>query len=279
MKGDAGGVIRTWLITGCGSGFGRLLAERALARGDRVVATARRVAALAPLAQAHPGTALCAAMDVTDPASVRAALAAAVERFGRIDVLVNNAGFGMQAAVEEASDAQVRAMFEVNMFGALDVIRAALPQLRAQGAGHIVNISSVGGRTSAPLIGLYSASKFAIEGLSMGLAMELAPFGIKVTAVEPGAFATGFAGAVQGPDRREPAYRALHEQLDAVLADLHFADAAGCVEAILRAVDDPDPPRQLIAGGMAYAAVEAVMAQQAREMAAWRAVSEAADRD
>jgi len=272
-------VENVWLISGCSSGFGRLLAEKALARGDKVAVTARNVDAIAAIGAAHGERALCLAMDVVDPHSVRRALDAAFDRFGRIDIVVNNAGFGLQAAVEEPSDTQIRAMFEVNFFGALDVIRAALPRLRAQGAGHIVNISSVGGRTSAPLIGLYSASKFAIEGLSTGLAMELAPFGIKVTTIEPGAFATGFARAVQGADRSVEAYRPMHDQMDALLADLRFADPAGCVDAILKIVDDPDPPRQFIAGGHARAMVEAAMAAQAQDMDGWRALSDAADRD
>jgi len=272
------GMGRTWLITGCGSGFGRLLAKKALSRGDRVVVTARRIRTIEALAGQYPTSALCLAMDVADAASVRPAIATAFERFGHIDILVNNAGFGLQVALEEASDAQIRALFDVNFFGALEVIRAALPQLRAQGSGHIINISSVGGRTSAPLIALYSASKYALEGLSLGLGMELASFGIKVTTIEPGAFDTGFARAVQPPEIRKVAYQALHDQFDALLADVHFADPAGCVDAILHVVDHPDPPRQFIAGSHAYAAVEAAIAEQCREMERWRVISEAADR-
>lgn len=266
-----------WLITGCSSGFGRGLAQQALARGDRVALTARDPAKLRDLAGQYGDAALALELDVTKPQTVRAALAATLDRFGRLDILVNNAGFGMQAAAEEASDAQTRAMFDVNFFGPLDVIRAALPALRAQGHGHIINISSVGGRTSAPLIGLYSASKFALEGLSMGLAMELAPFGLKVTSIEPGAFATGFAGAVQSADGRLDAYRDMHAQLEDVLSGLHFADPAGCVAAILAIAGTPEPPVQFIAGGHAVGIVEAVMAGQKAEIDKWRTVSEAAD--
>ena len=253
---------RTWLITGCSSGFGRLLAQRALERGDRVALTARNPAMLAALAGQYGNAALCLPLDVTRPETIRSALGEVFERFGRLDILVNNAGYGLQAAAEEASDAQTRAMFEVNFFGPLDVIRAALPGLRAQGGGHIINISSVGGRTTAPLIGLYSASKFALEGLSLSLAMELAPFGIKVTSIAPGAFATGFAGAVQSAGAKLDAYRQQHAMLDTILADLHFADPAGCVEAILAIAGADEPPRQLIAGSHAVSAVEAVMADQ-----------------
>lgn len=270
---------KTWLITGCSSGFGQNLAQAALARGDNVAATARRPETLSGLCNGYPETAMALELDVTRPETVRSAIDAAVERFGRIDVVVNNAGYGLQSAVEEATEAQIRDMFEVNVFGPLNVIRAVLPQLRGQGSGHIVNVSSVGGRSAAPLISLYSSTKFAIEGLSAGLAMELEPFGIKVTVIEPGAFDTGFAGAVRLPDTVLEPYREVHEATHALLAGMEFADPAGCVEAILTAVDAEDPPRQLIAGGHAYDIVEQVMAGQLEEMRRWKPVSKAADAD
>lgn len=269
---------RVWLITGCSSGFGKVLGQKALERGDRVAVTARHPATLAHFREAFGDRALPLRLDVTDPAQVRAAVADAVAAFGRIDVLVNNAGYGLQCAAEEASDAQIRELFEVNFFGALDLIRAALPQMREQGGGaHIVNISSVGGRLSAPLIALYSASKWALEGLSLGLAAELAGFGIKVTAIEPGAFATGFADAVQPPEARLDAYAGAHAFTESMLADMVYADPAGCADAILAAVDAPEPPRQLAVGGQAYAWVEQAVASQAEELAKWQATSVAAD--
>ena len=269
--------MTNWLITGCSTGFGRVLAEKALARGDRVAATARRPETLAALAQQYPDTALCLELDVTRPDTIASAIAAARDRFGRIDVVVNNAGFGVQGAVEEVSDAQIHELFAVNVFGVIDVIRAALPTLREQGGGHIVNVTSVGGRTSVPLVALYSACKFAVEGLSMGLAMELEPFGIKVTTVAPGAFATNFANRVEPPASRLPAYDATHDAINSVLEGMAYADPAGCVDLILQVVDAAEPPRQIVAGGFALSAVEQVMTAQMEEMKAWRAVSEAAD--
>lgn len=275
MAGDCSGKV--WLITGCSSGFGRLLAEKALLRGDKVVVTARDHAMIREFSDRFGAAALCLRLDITDPASVRAALAAAFEQFGRIDILVNNAGFGIQAAVEEPGDAQIRHMFEVNFFGALDVIRAALPRLRQQNGAHIVNISSVAGRISAPLIALYSASKFAIEGLSWGLGLELAPFGIKVTTIEPGAFDTGFAAAVRLPDAELPAYADAHAFTREILGGMKFSGPGGCIETIFLAVDAPTPPRQLVAGGLAHSMVEQALADQVREMAEWREISIAAD--
>ena len=154
---------------------------------------------------------------------------------------------------------------------------APLAFLREQGGGNIVNITSVGGRMSVPLIGLYSATKFAIEGLSLGLAMELEPFGIKVTTVAPGAFATNFANRVEKPANRLAAYDPTHQAIEGMLAGMEYADPAGCVELIMRVVDDPEPPRQIIAGGFAYSAVEQVLDGQITEMKKWRPVSEAAD--
>ncbi len=269
---------KSWLITGCSTGFGRVLAEKALARGDRVAVTARRKDAIADLCAQYPDTAICLELDVTDSDSVQAALDTAFDTFGRIDVLVNNAGYGIQGAVEEVSEDQIEQLFAVNVFGVLTVTRAALPKLREQGGAHIVNITSVGGRTAAPLISLYSSAKFAVEGLSMGLAMELAPFGIKVTAVEPGAFATNFAKRVEQPANRLPAYDEAHDQINALLADHVFADPAGCAELILKVVEAEEPPKQIIAGGFAWQVVEQTMQAQSDEMQKWRAVSEAADK-
>jgi NAD(P)-dependent dehydrogenase (short-subunit alcohol dehydrogenase family) len=270
---------KNWLITGCSTGFGRALAEKALARGDRVAVTARRTESISGLCAQYPETALCLALDVTDSDSVGKAVDAAFSAFDRIDVLVNNAGYGIQGAVEEVSEEQIRQLFEVNVFGVLNVIRAALPTLREQGAGHIVNVTSVGGRTSAPLISLYSSTKFAVEGLSTGLAMELAPFGIKVTAVEPGAFATNFAKRVEQPANRIAAYDPTHDQINAMLADFEYADPTGCAELMLRVVDDPDPPKQIVAGAFAWSVIEQTLQSQAGELRKWREASEAADKN
>src|SRR5690606_14138917 len=175
---------------------------------------------------------------------------------------------GLQGAVEEASDAQIRELFAVNVFGVIDVIRAATPVLREQGRGHIVNVTSVGGRTSVALVALYSACKFAVEGHSMGLSMELAPFGIKVTTVAPGTFATNFAARVEAPANRIAAYDETHAAIEAMMQDKDFSDPAGCVELILKVADAPEPPRQIVAGGFAWSAVEQVMNAQMEELKA-----------
>jgi len=269
---------KTWLITGCATGFGRALAEAALARGDRVAATDRSADAVADLAQRYPETSLALGLDVTRPDQVRAALDAAFARFGRLDVLVNNAGYGVQSAVEETDEATMRAMFEVNLFGMVDIIRAALPRLRAQGSGHIVNFASVGGRVSGPLVALYSASKFAVEGLSEGLAAEVAPFGIRVTAVEPGAFATRFGATAVPPRDPVAAYAPIHESMRALLADLPQGDPADLAAAILELVDMPEPPLRFVGGADAYAMIAQALARQQAEMEAWRDLSNRANR-
>ena len=186
-------ITPTWFITGASSGFGMAFARYALDRGYNVVATARSVRKLDALAAQAPDRILVHKLDVTVPGDAEQAVTAAVRRFGRIDVVINNAGYGIIGAVEETPDAEFRAQMETNFFGALAVIRAALPQLRRQGSGAIVNISSLGGQLSFGGFGAYSASKFALEGMSESLAHEVAPFGIRVLIVEPGAFRTSFA--------------------------------------------------------------------------------------
>ncbi|MBL8552555.1 MAG: SDR family NAD(P)-dependent oxidoreductase [Hyphomonadaceae bacterium] len=268
---------KTWLITGCTSGFGRALAERALARGDRVAVTALDETTVADFSARYPERALILKLDVTKPDEVRAGLDRAFAAFGRLDVLVNNAGFAIQTSIEDADDALVRRMFEVNTFGAIDVTRAALPRMRAQGAGHIVNFSSVGGRTSGPLVSLYCASKFAVEGFSLGLAAEVAPFGLKVTVIEPGAYATNFGASVIRPAPSE-AYRPAAEAMKAMLGTLKEHDPAWAARVIAEVVDAPNPPLQMIIGEDAYVIIEDFNARQRREMEEWRALSCAASR-
>ena len=183
-------VPRVWLISGCSTGIGREVAYAALEAGDCVAATARNPDAVADLVEVFPDRALALALDVTDPAQVREAVSAAESRFGRIDVLVNNAGYGYVSSVEEGIDEDVRRMFDTNFFGAIDLIKAVLPGMRARRAGYVVNMSSITGFVAMPANVYYSTSKFALESLSEGLAKELEPFGIRVTAVEPGVFKT-----------------------------------------------------------------------------------------
>ncbi len=264
---------RTWLITGAGGGFGKALAAAALARGDAVAVTDRDERAAAAVAATHPSRALGIGIDVTRPEQVRQGIARTLERFGRIDVLVNNAGYGLQGTVEETGDAQVRALFEVNFFGALDLIRAALPQLRKQRSAHIINVSSVGGRVSDPLIALYSASKFALEGLGEGLAAELGELGISITTVEPGSLATGFADAATVAETKIADYAPIFERMRTGIRELVGADPAALAAAVLKLVDDPQPPRRFAGGYDAYTLIETSLSAQQTELRQWRELS------
>ncbi|MBO9579108.1 MAG: SDR family NAD(P)-dependent oxidoreductase, partial [Microbacteriaceae bacterium] len=187
-------MTKTWFITGTSKGFGRIWAEAALERGDRVAGTARDVATLQPLVAAYPETFLPLALDVTDRDADFLAVAAAKERFGRIDVGVNNAGFGHFGAIEELTEAEARAQIETNVFGALWVTQALVPVMREQGGGRILQVSSIGGISAFPYLGIYNASKWALEGFSQALAAEVASFGIRVTLVEPGPYGTDWGG-------------------------------------------------------------------------------------
>src|SRR5580692_3975655 len=185
---------RVWFITGASTGFGRLLAQEVLKSGGKVVVTARKLDKVADLEAQYPQTAKAIALDVTNAGQVDSVVAQAIEKFGRVDVLVNNAGYGVAGAIEEVSEDEFMPMFETNVFGLLKVTKAFLPHLRKQRSGHILNISSIGGLIGGQGIGMYNATKFAVEGLSEALAAELAPLGIRVTVIEPGPFRTDFLG-------------------------------------------------------------------------------------
>ncbi len=184
---------RSWLITGCSTGIGREVAQAVLARGERAAVTARNPDSVKELVEAHPGRALGLALDVTDRGQIAAAVAATHDAFGAVDVLVNNAGYGYMAALEEGEDAEVRQLFDTNYFGVVDLIKAVLPGMRERGRGHIVNMSSMTGLVTNPPNIYYSSTKYALEALTEGLAKEVAPFGIRVTAIEPGGFRTDWA--------------------------------------------------------------------------------------
>ncbi|BAY50223.1 short-chain dehydrogenase/reductase SDR (plasmid) [Scytonema sp. HK-05] len=239
---------RVWLITGTSTGFGRALAEAALAQGDRVIATARNISQIQDLEHNYPQTASSVRLDVTDQASIQTALQSGLDVFGRIDVLVNNAGYPLLGAIEEVSDQQIRDQFETNVFGLLNVTRAVIPTLKKQGSGHILNMSSLGGRVIVPAMGLYHASKFAVEGLSESLAYELKPFGIKVTIIEPGGFNTDFADRSLIEAHRMPEYDFLREQMFQHTADYIRGDAPTGVQAMLKVVELPNPPLHLVIG-------------------------------
>ena len=245
-----------WFVTGCSTGFGRELAKLLLDAGHRVVVTARDATKLADLTAAFPQSALPLSLDVDRPDQIAAATKAALERFGRIDVLVNNAGFGYLSAIEEGEDAEIRAMFETNVFGLAAMTRAVLPAMRAQKSGAVVNISSMAGIAGFPGIGYYNASKFAVEGLSEALAKEVAPFGIKVLIVEPGPFRTDWAGrSLRVPQHPIEAYKetaiARREAIHGY-SGAQPGDPVRAAKAIIAAVESPNPPLHLVLGAVAY---------------------------
>lgn len=272
--------MTTWFITGCSTGFGRALAEAVLARGDNAVITARDADVLTELAAKHPATALALALDVTDASQVAAAVRAAEDRFGGIDVLVNNAGHGYRAAVEEGEDAAVRELFETNFFGLVEVTKRVLPGMRGRRSGVIVNLSSIAGRTPALGSGYYSASKFAVEGLSGSLRLEVGPLGIAVIVVEPGAFRTDFAGRSLGQSA-EPiddyALTAGTRRKSAAEDGSQPGDPARFAQVVIDAVTSPAPPFRLVLGTDALTRTRAELTSQAAEVEAWAHVSASTD--
>ncbi len=265
---------KVWLITGSSTGFGRELAAEALEQGYRVVATARRAEVLQDLVEKFPETARAVKLDVTKPAEVRAAIAEAVKQFGRVDVLVNNAGYGLIGAIEEVTDAQFRHQFETNVFGAVDVMKAVLPQMRKQNSGHILNLSSVGGFVSFPSAGYYAASKFALEAFSESLAAEAAHHGIKVTIVEPGAFRTDFNGRSLAVGENRLAE--LYPSTDGFLGWLQEndgkqpGDPRKAAQAMIKAVESENPPLRLPLGQDAIETIEAELDKVKNDIAPWR---------
>ncbi|WP_169985384.1 SDR family oxidoreductase [Microbispora sp. H10836] len=268
---------RVWFITGAGRGLGRAFARAALETGDRVVAATRTVAPLADLAAGHEDRLLVLPLDVTDRAAVFAAVARATERFGRLDVVVNNAGVLSMGMVEEFTEAEARAQMETNFFGALWVSQAVLPCLRAQRSGHIVQISSIGALGGFPTTGLYSASKFALEGMSEALAMEAARFGVKLTIVEPGGYWTGlYTGMTTATPL--PDYAPLRAELEKQWAEGSVdSDPRLAAEAVLKLVGSDDPPLRLLLGGTAYDLAFDVSRQRMETWARWEEVSRAAE--
>jgi NAD(P)-dependent dehydrogenase (short-subunit alcohol dehydrogenase family) len=270
-----------WFITGCSTGFGREIARQVLGRGWRAVVTARNLEQVRDIVTGHKDNALGLSLDVNDKDAIARAVQSAEEEFGRIDVLVNNAGYGYLAAIEEGEDDEVRAMFETNVFGLIDLIKAVLPGMRRRKKGHIVNISSIGGLVSFAATGYYHATKYAVEGLSESLALEVAPLGIKVLIVEPGPFRTDWAGrSIKFSKTRLPDYeptagkrRAETEARNGNQA----GDPVRGVEAIIKAVETKDAPLRLLLGkpalDLAYKKMETLKAN----FDAWSEVTRGAD--
>ncbi|MEU6573438.1 SDR family oxidoreductase [Streptomyces sp. NPDC046805] len=270
---------KIWFITGASRGFGRAFTEAALSRGERVAATARDTKALQDLVDVHGDAVLPLTLDVTDRQAVQEAVTAAHERFGRLDVVVNNAGYGLFGMVEEVTEQQARAQMDTNFFGALNVTQAVLPILRGQGSGHIVQISSVSGVVAFPSVGLYHASKWALEGLTESLAKEVAPFGIKVTLVEPGAFSTDWRGSSAAHAAPIDVYQPVRDALAAMAAQSKSGDPKAAAAALLKVVDAEQPPLRVLFGAGPIHLVKDVYTQRLQTWADWEPVSIAADGD
>jgi NAD(P)-dependent dehydrogenase (short-subunit alcohol dehydrogenase family) len=273
--------VPVWFITGCSSGFGRALATLVLERGWRAAVTARDPSQVAGLVARHDGRGLALALDVTKPAQIAAAVQATEGRFGSIDVLVNNAGYGYQSTVEEGEDVAVRALFEANVFGLAAMTRAVLPGMRARRRGHIVNISSVAGFVGFPGSGYYSATKHAVEGLSDALAKEVGPLGIQVMCVEPGPFRTDFAGRSlrQNLSRFGDYESTVNARLRTLAggSGTQPGDPVRAAAAIVKAVQAEKPPRHLVLGAMGLDTVRKSLTGKLEEIDTWKQTTLGAD--
>ncbi|MFA5630208.1 MAG: oxidoreductase [Porticoccaceae bacterium] len=272
---------RVWLISGCSTGFGRDLAELVLAKGEKVVATARNPDTIAHLAEGHEARCLVLPLDVTRGDQIEAVVAAALDKFGHIDVLVNNAGYGYLAPIEEGDEAEYRKVFETNVFGLIALTRAALPGMRERRRGHIINLSSVAGFVGFASSGFYAGTKFAVEGISESLAAEVKPFGIAVTIVEPSAFRTDFTvRSLQATASTITDYAAT---ADSVIGNLvenaatHKGDPKRGVAAIYETVNAPEPPLRLMLGSDAVKLAKMKIASWSEEVAKGEAIAASAD--
>lgn len=273
---------RVWFITGTSTGFGHLLAKELLHRGERVVATARDVSKIAAFERAHPHTARTLQLDVTKPAEIESVAKEAIAAFGHVDVVVNNAGYGVNGAIEEVAEDEFEPMFQTNIYGVIRTTRAFLPHLRERRSGHIVNFSSIGGLIGGAGWGFYATTKFAVEGFSESLAEEMKPLGVRVTVIEPGPFRTDFLGRSGKLAAREIADYA---QTPAAKAREYLRTQSGkqvgdpqkAVEAVIAVVDSPEPPVHLILGNPALKRFRNKLAQWEKEIAAWEHITTGAD--
>jgi NAD(P)-dependent dehydrogenase (short-subunit alcohol dehydrogenase family) len=272
---------RVWFITGSSSGFGFLLAKEALRRGERVVATARKAETLKELVAEYPQTARALALDVTKPEQIEAATREAIAAFGHVDVVVNNAGYGVNGAIEEVAEDEFEPMFQTNIYGLIRTTRAFLPHLRERRSGHIINLSSIAGLVGGAGWGFYNTTKFAVEGFSEALAEELKPLGVHVTIVEPGPFRTEFLGRSPTAAKRTIAeYKETAGRARVYLetqSGKQQGDPQKAVEAMIAAVEAPEPPLHLVLGAMALKRFRAKMERVEKELAAWEKVTVEAD--
>ena len=265
-----------WFITGTSRGFGREFARSALERGDQVAATARSLDSLDDLTATYGNNILPLELDVTDKTAVEKAVAAAHENFGRLDVVVNNAGYGLFGMVEEITEQQLRDQLETNLFGPFFVTQAVLPLLRAQGSGHIIQISTIGGIGAFPSLGGYHASKWALEGLTESLAQEVAGTGIHVTLVEPGGFATDWAGSSAVHAAPNPAYDQIRQAMAERASGAQYGDPTAAGPALLHVIDAEQPPLRVLFGSQPTQIVKHLYAQRLQTWADWEHVSHAA---
>lgn len=265
-----------WLISGCSTGFGRELAQQTIARGFKVVVTARDTASIADLVEGHDN-ALAVALDVTRQASIDQAVKAALDAFGTIDVLVNNAGYGYQSSVEEGVESEIRAQFDANVFGLFALTRAVLPAMRKARIGHVINITSVAGLIGFASSGYYSASKHAVEGWSDSLALEAGPLGIHVTCVEPGPFRTDWAGrSLHQTPSTLPEYAetaAARMKATAEYSGTQKGDPARAARAMIAITEHANPPRHLVMGAWGHDAVTSKLKERLAEIEAWKQTS------
>jgi NAD(P)-dependent dehydrogenase (short-subunit alcohol dehydrogenase family) len=266
-------LAKTWFITGASKGFGREWTEAALERGDRVAATARNLETLDDLVKTYGDAVLPIQLDVTDRAADFAAVKKAADFFGELDVVVNNAGYGHFGAIEELSEDDVRSQLETNFFGALWVTQAALPIMRAQGSGHIIQVSSIGGISAFPTVGAYHASKWALEGFSQALSQEVADFGIKVTLIEPGGYSTDWAGPSAKHSDENPAYSEIREARSRSRASVPPGDPRATRAAILKVVDADEPPLRIFFGTVPLGVATADYESRLKTWSEWQPVS------
>jgi NAD(P)-dependent dehydrogenase (short-subunit alcohol dehydrogenase family) len=274
---DADKETRAWLITGCSTGIGREVARAVLHSGQRAAVTARRLEAVRDLEAEYPGQALALALDVTDTRQIADAVAATETAFGRIDVLVNNAGYGYMAALEEGEDAEVRKLFDTNFFGVVDLTKAVLPGMRARGGGHVINMSSMTGLVTNPPNTYYSCTKHALEALTEGLAKEVEPFGIRVTAIEPGAFRTDWATrSMQESATPIEAYAdtvGARKELIKLAGSMLPGDPGRIADAVLMLADLEEPPLHLLLGEDVLQAFREKLAQWQTLLDEWESVT------
>ena len=272
---------RVWFITGASTGFGRLLAEEVLKRGEHVIATARDIAKIQDLTQQYPDTARAYALDVTSASAITSVAEQAIAAFGQVDVLVNNAGYGVNGAIEEVSDDEFEHMFQTNIYGLIRTTRAFLPHMRERGSGHILNLSSIAGLVANPGWGFYAASKFAVEGFSEALAGEMKSFGVHVTAIEPGPFRTDFLGrSAQVAAREMPEYKqSAGKARDSVQsqAGKQAGDPQKAIEAMIALADSPEPPVHLLLGKSALKSFRQKMVNRGVEIDRWEEITTGAD--